>query len=332
VRIAFETTGLNDADGIVLDSGSDGSVVRGLEMATFREAIRVSSNNNQVSGNLFVSKDAKSWFGNTIAIGVYGSNNIIGATSAQSVVQHRNVISGGGYGILLSGENASKNHVRGNLIGLDPLGTAKAGNAAGVVIVNGANTNVIGSDTVSVYRNVISGNAGSPVALPPEITFSGGVVVGGSLTDLAGSQVSDNAIVGNQIGVDPLGNTGIPNSVGVRITGAAGTRVTNNVITGSMDVGIYLSGGTDAKTMEKRAADGTVIKGNIIGLNWSGDELVQNSNTNGGILIGSDVRNTTIGGPGQVRNTISGNGNYGIRYFDTDGKNNRILENYIGVS
>jgi CSLREA domain-containing protein len=73
--------------------------------------------------------------------------------------------------------------------------------------------------------------------------------------------------------------------------------------------------------------DGTVIRGNFIGTDISGNDICGNKN---GIYFLTD--NTIIGGTSSTaRNVISGNNWYGIKLGGIAG-NNQILGNYIGIN
>ncbi|HZK80922.1 MAG TPA: CSLREA domain-containing protein, partial [Humisphaera sp.] len=172
--------------GIRLDTGSGGSVIRGLIISHFNAGgagtgIFINfSNGNTIAGN-YIGTDplGTSAEGNTEGIEDLGVNNTIGGTSAGA----RNVISGN----TIVGIASDGDIIQGNYIGTDASGTLGLGNGGTGVQANGAD--LIGGASPAA-RNVISG-------------ISLGIDVGG-----------DNATVaGNYIGTDftgmlPVGNTG----------------------------------------------------------------------------------------------------------------------------
>ena len=229
-------------------------------------------------------------------------NNVIGGTN----VTDGNLITRlSGVGILISGPAASNNVVQGNQIGLDLTGTNQYGNFRGGVIVSNAPNNTIGGVTPGA-RNVISGNS-------PEL-------------QIAGPDAANNSVLGNFIGVSPLG-TALPALLspghGIRVDDApdnviggtsAGAR---NIVAGN-NYGVILSGTN---------ATGNSVQGNFIGTDITGAKAVPNV---AGIYLSSGASGNLIGGtaPG-ARNLISANHQFGISV--SDGNNNTIQGNFIGT-
>ena len=164
-------------EGLYLDTGSDGSTIKGLAINHFMRAILINtSSNNVVVGN-FLGTDATGTVAkpNWAGVATRTSNNIIGGTSAAD----RNIISGNSVdGIQITGASGgSGNVVMGNYIGLDVTGTVDLGNTnQGVALYNGAKDNIIGG-TAAGAGNVISGNNGEGVRVVTSGT-TGNVVVG----------------------------------------------------------------------------------------------------------------------------------------------------------
>ena len=197
---------------------------------------------------------------------------------------------GDGIVLLINGGNV----VEGNIVGLNAAGNAARGNSFGVYIVNSSN-NLVGGTTPEA-RNVISGNRGWGVILWEKPEF------------LSAGHTSGNTVRGNFIGTDITGATAIGNGslnvrIGLELTGSvfanntiggttAGSR---NVIAGSgREVGgsaVYVRG---------KSVTGTLIQGNYIGTNASGNAALAN-NGNGIQLNLAEA--TTIGG------TVAGAGN-----------------------
>jgi hypothetical protein len=197
--------------------------------------------------------------------------------------------------------------IQGNWIGLEATGTAAAGNANGGVHVNGVSNNLFGG-TAGVERNVISGN-----------TLHGIHFYNGSAT---------NTVAGNFIGTTAAGDAAVANtSSGVRISGATDTLVggtaagAGNLISGNANHGVSITGGM--------ASAGTVIRGNMIGLNAAGTAAVANAMS--GVYV-QDTSGVMIGGAiAGARNVISGNGQYGIDFNGAGITSGTVQGNYIGT-
>ncbi|MGD2172829.1 MAG: DUF4347 domain-containing protein, partial [Gammaproteobacteria bacterium] len=193
------------------------------------------------------------------------------------------------------------------------------------------------SDKVNIDATTAPGYAGEPL-----ITLDGSAT--GSTTngfrvgpDADGSSISGFAIVNfpntgiriepgadnvsitdNWIGTTGTGTTGDGNlSHGIIVRGA-NTIITGNVITNNGGDGIEVLdvGGT-----------GTVIQGNIIGLDPDGS--TGTGNAMAGIDLQGDAHNSIVGGTGAGEgNIISANGDDGIQI---DSSGNIIQGNYIGT-
>jgi hypothetical protein len=265
----------------------------------------VTSTNDSVLGN---------WIGNTpvnfsaIANGIGvqvdgGSGNVIGGTAPGAL----NVISGNtGDGVFIQGfaggPTPSSNQVVGNYIGaapFTPYPLANGGN--GVELLNAVN-NIMGSAAPHA-ANVISGNGGAGVAVNDTLGVSAG-----------------NRILGNVIGSDPtttdplLGNSG----AGVSVSGASGTIIggagAGNVIVFNQGDGMTLS-----------AATGSVVAGNLIGVDITG--AVAEGNHGSGVSIVGGSGNTVGGATPGLGNVVSGNTN-GITLSGSSG--NVIQGNKVG--
>lgn len=237
-----------------------------------------------------------------------------GATRNQiggSAPLEQNVISGNGeHGVTI--KDAAGNQLLGNLIGLDASGKLRVSNGGhGVYVIGNSPANVIG---VENGLNTISGN-----------TLDG--------IYLSGSGVTKTIIGGNNIGVDPSGNTvnkeiyanrnGIALVDGVQDTLIQGT----NVLTGNRADGILLSGvGVTRNT----------IKGALIGTtrNAPGNAKISSNEGYDGIRIEKGASNNLIGtgkndpkAPSE-RNRIIGNRN-GILITDPTSVANQIMGNDI---
>ena len=252
---------------------------------------------------------------------------------------------------------ASNVEVSGNFIGTDPTGSVSIPNGDGILLLDGAGSQIGGS--APAQRNLISGN---------RLT---GVNTGGIVT-----ATRDNVIVGNLIGTDRTGLFSVPNQVGINANGGSHTRiggttpVDRNVISGNRGLGVApgdgelwgnyigttvygnaalgnasgVSGGHVGGTLpgqgnlisgnsEYGIAGARLIEGNLIGTDATGQFAVGN---NVGIRPGP-FNSSVVGGtvPG-ARNVVSGNA-WGF-LVDTAATpspgeyNSRILGNYIGTN
>ncbi|RMF92843.1 MAG: hypothetical protein D6734_11370 [Candidatus Schekmanbacteria bacterium] len=249
-------------------------------------------------------------------ISLLSSNNVICGLSIHSFGDH---------GIFISGTSATGNHIWGNYIGVDSTGLVDKGNKNdGVIIINGASNNIIGTDGDGVddiaERNVISGNGKFGV-------------------DIFGVGCDSNKISGNFLGVDVTGKKALGNDdSGINvingpknnIIGTDGDGVSDeiegNVVSGNKR-GLYIRGSDTSAN---------IIAGNYIGVDVTGILAVGNSHV--GIFATSGTNKNIIGyksGMSSVesaRNIISGNGFYGIILADEDTDENLISGNYIGTS
>jgi hypothetical protein len=221
LKIALNGADAGDEAGLWLDTGSDGSTVRGLAIGAFEwSGIVVDSDANVISGN-YIGTDAAGTVavpnGYGSGVDVYGDNNTVGGTTAAS----RNVISGNTtYGVDIAGSSTS---VQGNYIGTNAAGSAALGNGVYGVNLGGTNSTIGG--TTAGARNVISGN------------LSDGVYVG---LDDAGS------VQGNYIGPMADGSLTSGNAgYGIRVSASGivigGTAAgAGNVIAGNRGAGVFV--------------------------------------------------------------------------------------------
>jgi photosystem II stability/assembly factor-like uncharacterized protein len=196
------------------------------------------------------------------------------------------------------------NVIQANYIGIDPTGTLRRANNAGIALGSSSN-NVIGGTTPAT-RNVISAN-----------TFHGITING-----------AGNLIEGNFIGTNAAGNASLGNGIsGVQIFNFVGSSSSNNVIGGTVPgSGNLISGnqkGIDA------TATPTLIQGNLIGTDVTGTIAIGNGTGISATAVGTAPANTIIGGtvPG-ARNVISGNTGDGV---DLGGVGSRLQGNFIGT-
>ena len=157
---------------------------------------------------------------NRIGGGAPGQGNLVSAN--------------GDGGVYIHGDGATGNIVAGNLIGTDASGNAELGNARyGVILFSGPQYNTIGGSSAS-ERNIISGQEWEGVRI---------------------HRASQNAVIGNYIGTDAIGQAAIGNQRGVFLWGATNNQIggTNpgegNLVSGNLDNGITVQAETGLRTM-----------------------------------------------------------------------------------
>jgi parallel beta-helix repeat protein len=226
------------------------------------------------------------------------NNNRIGGTTASE----RNIISGNeDAGVQISGD-AYQNYVLGNYIGITQSGNERCSNDRGIVIQNGANNNIIGSDGSNIYGNVISGNSreGIRIASGP-----------------------GNKVIGNYVGISADGSKAIGNGGdgGVNISGdenvVGGINSSErNVISGNNTHGIFI-GGNNNKAI-----------GNYIGITPTGGDFIPNEGN--GIRIYTGAQSNVIGGvTSDSTNVIAGNEGAGVYIEGSTTMYNRVNRNSI---
>ena len=218
----------NTGDGVeITGSGTSGNVVAGNLIGT------------DVTGTVAIPN----YSGVKIDSGATG--NLIG-TNGDGVNDaiERNIISGNLVaGVLMTGTGTANNVVAGNYIGTTVSGDSALGNgteyyntptiysyAAGIVIVGGASSNLIGTNGQSVddagEGNLISGSANDGI-------------------DIGGAGTTGNTVAGNYIGTNAAGTTALANQdVGVSVEDGATSNVigSNGNGTGDQYKGNLISG------------------------------------------------------------------------------------------
>ena len=303
----------NGESGVAVFGGAQDNIIGGASL----------SQRNVISGN----RGSGVYLGDSSTSGNRVRNNFIGLTATgdaalgnlgEGVWLHgatdtrveRNVISGNRYRGLALTEGASLSEIKNNLIGTDRNGAVSITNGfEGIALYDGAHHNLLGGLTYD-GANFISGNAGS------------GLYIGGSGT-------SDNVVVGNFIGTDPLGAAALPNGgEGVVIVdGAHHNQIggadfdEGNVISGNTLRGIFIS---DPATRQN------FIYGNRIGTDLGGVSSVANGYE--GIAIVNGAHHNQIGGAAYGQgNLISGNTFSGIFIGGATTCSNVIEGNLIGT-
>jgi trimeric autotransporter adhesin len=294
-------------DGIEIQSGSDGNTIAGNYLgrlatdgsdagageANAQSGLRVYGASNTIGGATAADRNVVSGNADTGIVLLGGAQlnqvlgNYVGTTAAGSAAlgnggagitlstgAHDNTVGGAGSGqgnvisangtdgIALADNTTMANRVLGNVVGLNAAQTAALGNLhQGVWFGYSASGNFIGGSAAG-EGNVIAGNVGAGV-------------------ELGGTNLSNNVIAGNRIGVNAAG-TAFGNGNGVQILGGA----SNNQI-----------GGTAAGA------------GNLIANNTAAGIAVIDPTSIGNVLLGNAIygngaRGIDLGNDGVTANDL----------------------------
>ena len=283
---------------LTVSSGGGGTTIRGLVLnGCPGDGILFfdSGGANLVKGN-FIGTDPAGH----VAVGVGGSGVHVAASSDPSAdagnfvggesPEDRNVISGAAAaGINLE---TRSNTVLGNFIGTDAGGSSPLPNATGVLI--GGAENSIGGQTAA-DRNLVSGNENR------------GISIGSVLGD---STAMENVVAGNFVGTDAAGTGALGNGgSGIGVYGP------ENVIGGTTAGSGNVIAANAGSGIEIVAGDETVVQGNRIGTDVSGNARLGNALS--GVSIHAD--GVHVGGPSAgAANTIAYGGAAGVTVFGGD--------------
>ncbi len=275
-----------------------GNIVAGINLS-------LTASGNLIEGN-FVGTDSAGTVAlpNEDGVAVTGSKNTIGGTAPGA----GNVISGNsGDGILISGQPGSVgdgtgNVVLGNLIGTNASGGLLGQGGDGITLETLSSDNTIGGTTAGA-GNIVSGNSGYGIDLAAGAGDTGNLIAG----NIVGLNASNN-VVANVAGGMFIVGTG--NTVGGTVSAA------RNVISGNESAGLVVD-------------TGTLVVGNYIGTDSSGNALAASPQLTGISVTGSS--NTIGGTTAAARNVISGNATQGIDLSLT-ASGNLIEGNYVGTN
>ncbi|MCP4901634.1 MAG: hypothetical protein GY906_32115 [bacterium] len=274
-----------EIDGCKVDKGltitAGNSTVRGLVVnRSSHSGIHLTDRGYNVLEGNYIGLDAsgteKKANGAGISISATSSNNRIGGIH----LSQRNVISGNFQQAIII--YSGRNRVLGNYIGTNPDGLEGIGNRRCAVWIFG-NDNAIGGVEPGAL-NVISGNGSHGICLDS----------------------SENAVLGNLIGVDRSGSRALPNQgSGIYISNASRNRIggtaagEGNVISANEYWGIVISG-------EPSSTD-NIVQGNLIGTDSDGLKPLGNGVF--GVSCGPRSTRNLVGGssPGEG-NVIAFNG------------------------
>ncbi len=204
----------------------------------------------------------------------------------------------------------SANVVEGNFIGTNASGGTGLGNAlVGLTIFSGATGNTIGGTTTGAANTIASNGAGG--------------------VDIESSGTSGNVALGNFIGTNASGATGLGNSVdGLQILGGATDNTIGGTTTGA---GNTIASNLAGVVITDAGTSGNVVEGNFIGTNAS--RATGLGNVNDGVDILSGATGNTIGGTTTgAANTIVENKSGGLDIENSGTSANLVEGNFIGTN
>jgi hypothetical protein len=222
----------------------------------------------------------------------YGAKyNVIGGDTASE----RNLISGNGSdGVLIRYSGTMHNTVIGNYIGTDANGAVAVPNGStGVAIRDSAGYNVIGGDTAG-EGNLISGNGSSGVNIRENGTM-------------------DNTIIGNYIGTDAVGTSGLGNNDDGVLLYAGAQRNTiglSNTIAYNDRFGVLIVGATTLSN--------TITQNSIYSNTEKGIELYDGGNLELFPPIITELLSDTVSGVAPPNSTVE--------VFSDSGDEGRVFE------
>jgi parallel beta-helix repeat protein len=305
------TEQLQNVTGIAVKDGAQNTTIGGSIVAA----------RNVISGNLTgIDIGAAS---NTVIAGNYIGTNVAGDAAvgnseaaihafAQDAVSFgpltiggtgasRNVISGNDDGITLSGYVTGIT-IRNNYIGLNAAGTATVGNqSAGIALSAIAS---VGEDN-SIIGNVLAGN-------------DNGIKLS---ADGAGSELRNNVISGNVVGLDAAGSGIMANGEAVILVATNNGSVHDNTIDDSSGPNV-ISGNSGGVELVGDGVHDNLVIGNLIGTGPDGRGRF--GNTAAGVFVQSADSNTI------ASNTIGANG-VGVSIFG-GAEDNLVQGNFIGTN
>lgn len=273
----------------ILGTGSDGSLIRGFAFVKFGwNAIWIASDDNTVQCNHIGVDAAGTSAANVGGHGIYvtGDDNQIGGSYGTL----RNVISAnGGHGILL--EDAERNDIYGNIIGLDATSLAPLGNGGSGIMVYYGDRNNIGGISADL-GNIISANAAAGIFF--------------------GLNSDYNDVFNNRIGTDLEGNPDFGNAA----EGIYGERSDYN------NIGSSSAGGV-GNLVADNGTYGVHFTSNSIG-NWIRFNTIYENSSDAISIVNSDDQRIT-------HNRVKDNSGDGIAISDGGGDStgNEISENSI---
>jgi Ca2+-binding RTX toxin-like protein len=260
-----------------------GAITVDLEMGTGAQTIDLLSPLPAITAPVTIDGTMQPGYSNKPLIELDGANADAGATGltiagSGITVEGLIIVGFSGDGIDVTG---SGNLIESSYIGVGSSGSTALGNSgAGIAILDGAADNTIGGTTAGA-GNVIAGNSGDGI----------------DVIDSTSNLIAGNWIGTNAVGTAALANGGdgiyVDTSATVTIGGTA--RGAQNQISGNTESGIEITDST-----------GTLVEGDLIGVNQAGTAAIGNGAA--GVLVDNGSASTSIGAAvAGGRNFISGN-------------------------
>jgi hypothetical protein len=268
--------------GLKLQGG--GAQVLALVVRGMNTGISLESSGNRVVG-CYIGTDVTGTTAAGNGTGIEIQSGTTGNLVGGSVVAFRNVISANVAGIALI--NATNATIQGNYIGTTADGTAPLGNSQGILAT--ATTNLVVGGSGTGEGNVIAGSAEEGIY----ITSGTGALIQGNLI---GTNAAGTEALGNDKGVSATNHVGL-------IVGGNFNAGEGNVISGNAHEAVDIN------------SVGSVVKGNTIGLDITGQVLLRNGT---GVKLEVSATDNVIGGiTNGEGNVIAWNDvgvyNYGVR-------------------
>ena len=289
IKIELDGSGSGGSMGLAFEGGN--SIVKGLALYGFGSGIGISDGNNCTVQGCYIGLDATgASSGNPMGITVGSGGNLIGG----SLPADRNVITGE---IILIGEDAEHNTIRGNYIGTDASATSTEG-AGDISLRAGANNN-------RIDRNCISG------------TYRG--------VEIMGSASHSNIVVNNVMGTDKTGTIGLSSGlIGIYLADGCYDNVIGKPDSGNV-IGSWTVGGI---AIDGSGTSGNLIQGNYIGCGSDGETRLGNGHP--AVYVFNGAGDNTIGGTGTGEGNLIAYNSGDAIFLDSDaGTGNAILGNAI---
>lgn len=313
----------NGHSGLTFSTGSGGSGLFGLALGNSGDnGVTLNASDVTIDKNYIGIHANGSAFSNALD-GIYvsslSSDNKIGLNDSHASGVVGNVISANGRnGIALHGSD--DNVIVANRIGTGPDGSAAMANGHnGILVTEGADGNTIGGtvfvDSATGQVNNPTGDkgTGTQVFVVPPL----GNLVSGNAADgiLIENGSTNNVLNGNFVGTNANGTAAVGNGGdGVHIVDADGNSLLGCTFVENPFVYYNILSGNGGNGLHVTSSDNVTIQANYFGIG-SHNAIV--SNTENGVLIDGDSRNTQLGGVIPLGNVSSGNKQNGVYVTDT---------------
>lgn len=267
------------SDGLYIEQNVSNSLIKGLAIGDFQDAITIYGSTNTIAGN-FIGTDASGTVAASNFVGIdVVSSSAVGNTVGGTTPAERNILSGNSLPGIVFRDGPTSNKITGNYIGTDPTGTIALGNSGmGIILLNASHNQIGGLNPGE--GNVISANG-----------FAGQEFAGGGIV----IAISDsNTVQGNLIGTDVSGTLALPNAnIGIHVSDQPASK--GNIIESNVVANTTASNDAPGIGIKLAYADSTSVIDNAI-----------YGNDAEGILHNSGIGNTFSG------NSIYANGTLGI--------------------